>query len=209
LPLMNTPQVRRPATCGKPHPDVAVRLVDDHGLEVGPNTPGELLIRPHRPYIMLLEYYNDPQRTVDAWRDLWFHTGDYLYCDDDGYYHFVDRKKDALRRRGENISSYEVEKAVNSHPAVLESAALAAKSELGEDEVMVCLTLKPGQKLTPVELTAHCEERMAYFMVPRYLRFMEGLPKTPTERVQKYRLREEGVTPDTWDREKAGYKLKR
>jgi crotonobetaine/carnitine-CoA ligase len=92
---------------------------------------------------------------------------------------------------------------------VLEAAAVAVKSELGEDEVMVCLTLKPGKTLTPEELIAYCEERIAYFMIPRYLRFMDALPKTPTERVQKYQLREEGVTPDTWDREKAGYKLKR
>jgi crotonobetaine/carnitine-CoA ligase len=96
---------------------------------------------------MLLEYYKMPEKTVEAWRDMWFHTGDYLYYDEDGYFHFVDRKKDALRRRGENISSYEVERVINSHPAVLESAAVAVKSELGEDEVMVCLKLKPNQPL--------------------------------------------------------------
>jgi crotonobetaine/carnitine-CoA ligase len=158
---------------------------------------------------MLLEYYKMPDKTVEAWRDLWFHTGDYLYYDEEGYFYFVDRKKDALRRRGENISSYEVEKVINSHPAVLESAAVAAKSEVGEDEVMVCLTLKSNQRLTAEQLTAYCEEHMAYFMVPRYIRFMETLPKTPTERIEKYKLREDGVTPGTWDREKAGYKLKR
>ena len=150
-----------------------------------------------------------PEKTVEAWRDLWFHTGDYLYYDEEGYYYFVDRKKDALRRRGENISSYEVEKVINSHPAVLESAALAVKSDLGEDEVMVCLTLKPGEKLSSTELIAYCEERMAYFMIPRYVRIMEKMPKTSTEKIQKYQLREQGVTADTWDREKAGYTLKR
>jgi len=209
LPLMNTQKERKPGTCGKPRSDCTVRVVDDNGMEVSPNTPGEVLIRPLKPYSMLLEYYKMPDKTVDAWRDLWFHTGDYLYYDEEGYFHFVDRKKDALRRRGENISSYEVEKVINSHPAVLESVAVAGKSEVGEDEVMVCLTLKPHQKLTPEQLTAYCEERMAYFMVPRYIRIMQTLPKTPTERVEKYKLREEGVTPDTWDREKAGYKLKR
>jgi len=121
----------------------------------------------------------------------------------------VDRKKDALRRRGENISSYEVEKVINSHPAVLESAALAVKSDLGEDEVMVCLTLKSGEKLSSTELIAYCEERMAYFMIPRYVRIMGKMPKTSTEKIQKYQLREQGVTADTWDREKAGYTLKR
>ncbi len=158
---------------------------------------------------MLLEYYNMPKETLAAWKDLWFHTGDYLCYDEDGYYHFVDRKKDALRRRGENISSYEVEKVINSHPSVLESAAVAVTSEMGEDEVMICLKLKPGQNLEPLQLITFCEEHMAYFMIPRYVRYMDELPKTPTERVEKYRLREEGITKDTWDREKAGYKLKR
>ncbi|MBI5585360.1 MAG: AMP-binding protein [Deltaproteobacteria bacterium] len=209
LPLMNTLKDRKPGTCGRAWSDYQVKLVDDGGREVGPQTPGELLIRPAQPYCMLLEYYRLPEKTVEAWGDLWFHTGDYLLRDEDGYFHFVDRKKDALRRRGENISSYEVEKVINSHPAVLESAAVAAKSELGEDEVLVCLTLKPGGTLSPVELMDYCQERMAYFMMPRYLRFLEALPKTPTQRVQKYQLREEGVPPGTWDREQAGYKLKR
>ena len=209
LPLMNTLKERKPGTCGKPFRDYKVKLVDDDGIEVGVNTPGELLMRPLKPYTMVLEYYKMPEKTVEAWRDLWFHTGDYLRRDEDGYYHFVDRKKDALRRRGENISSYEVEKAINRHPSVLESAAVAVKSDLGEDEVMICLTLKPGKELTPVELMAHCEEQMAYFMVPRYVRIMDEMPKTPTQRVQKYQLRQEGVTLDTWDREKAGYVLKR
>jgi crotonobetaine/carnitine-CoA ligase len=209
LPLMNTLKERKPGTCGKPYPDYEVKVVDDNGMEVGPNTPGELLMRPLKPYSMLLEYYKMPDKTVEACRDMWFHTGDYLYYDEEGYFHFVDRKKDALRRRGENISSYEVEKVINSHPAVLESAAVAAKSELGEDEVMVCVSLKPGESLTNEALLDYCQERMAYFMIPRYVRFMDQLPKTPTQRVQKYQLREEGVTPDTWDREKAGYKLKR
>ena len=209
LPLMNTLDQRKPGTCGRARPDCLVKVVDDQGLELGPNTPGELLIRPMKPYSMLLEYYRMPEKTVEAWRDMWFHTGDYLSYDEEGYFRFVDRKKDALRRRGENISSYEVEKVVNSHPSVLESVAIAVRSDLGEDEVMTCLTLKPKQKLTPEELTAYCEERMAYFMIPRYFRFMDTLPKTPTERVEKYKLREEGVTSDTWDRDKAGYKLRR
>jgi crotonobetaine/carnitine-CoA ligase len=152
----------------------------------------------------MLEYYKMPEQTTEAWRDLWFHTGDYFYYDDDGYFYFVDRKKDALRRRGENVSSYEVERTINSHPAVLESAALAIKSDLGEDDIMVCVLLKPGCTLLAKDLIDYCQERMAHFMVPRYVRFMPGLPKTPTERIQKFQLRQEGVTSDTWDREKAG-----
>ncbi len=209
LPLMNTVHQNKKGTCGRPREDYDVKVVDDHGLEVGPDTPGELLLRPRKPYCIMLEYYNMPDKTVEAWQDLWFHTGDYLYYDKDGAFHFVDRKKDAIRRRGENISSFEVEKVIRAHPAVFESAAVAVKSELGEDEVMVCLTLKPGLSLTPEELIAHCQENMAYFMIPRYLRFMEKLPKTPTERVQKFQLRDQGVTADTWDRETAGIELKR
>jgi len=209
LPLMNTVNERKIGTCGKARADYDVKVIDDRGIEVDSNTPGELLLRPKKPYSILLEYYNMPEKTVEAWRDLWFHTGDYLTCDEDGYFRFVDRKKDAIRRRGENISSFEVEKVIRSHPAVLECAAIGVKSHLGEDEVMVCLTLKQGNTLTPEELIAHCQENMAYFMIPRYLRFIDQLPKTPTERVEKYRLREEGVTSDTWDLEKSGIFLKR
>ncbi len=200
-PFSNTLSDRVPGSCGRLNSEYQVRLVDDEGNEVGPNTPGELFVRPLNPYSMMLEYYRMPEKTIEAWQDLWFHTGDYLQRDENGYYYFVDRKKDALRRRGENISSFEVEQGVNSHPAVFQSAAVAVKSELGEDEVMVCVTLKPGQKLSAQELVTHCNERMAYFMVPRFIRFMDSLPKTPTERVQKYLLREQGVTDDTYDRE--------
>jgi crotonobetaine/carnitine-CoA ligase len=209
LPLMNTLRRRKLGSMGRPSRGFQVRIVDGDGLEVGSDVVGEFLVRNNYSYSLLLEYYNDPERTIEAWRDLWFHTGDYGYYDAEGYYYFVDRKKDYLRRRGENISSHEVEGVVNSHPAVLESAAIAAKSDLGEDEVMICLTLREGQALKPEELIHYCEPRMAYFMVPRYVRIMKEMPKTPTQRVEKYKLREEGITLDTWDREKAGYKLKR
>jgi crotonobetaine/carnitine-CoA ligase len=152
---------------------------------------------------MLLEYYRMPEKTVEAWRDLWFHTGDYLQYDDEGWYYFVDRKKDAIRRRGENISSFEVERLVLAHPAVLECAAVAVPAELGEDEVLLCAVPRPGAALDARALLAHCEEHMARFMVPRYVRLLERLPKTPTERVQKYLLRASGVTADTFDREAA------
>ncbi|MCB2188253.1 MAG: AMP-binding protein [Deltaproteobacteria bacterium] len=209
VPLLNTVRERKPGSCGKLLPDYEVRLVDDDGLPVPVGQPGEALLRTSRPFSILLGYHDMPAQTVEAWQDLWFHTGDYLRQDEDGYYHFVDRKKDAIRRRGENISSFEVEKGVRGHGAVLECAAVAVKSPLGEDEVMICLTLRPGQTLTPEELMDHCAREMAYFMVPRYVRIMERLPKTPTERVQKFELRQAGVTPDTWDREKAGYQLKK
>ncbi len=209
LPLLNTLKSRKFGTCGKPAYGCDVKLVDDYGMEVGPNIPGELLMRTREPFTMLLEYYKMPEKTVEAWRDLWFNTGDYLVMDEEGYFQFVDRKKDALRRRGENISSQEVEKAISSHPAVLESAAIGVKSDMSEDEVMICVTLKPGETLLPEALLDFAQERMAYFMVPRYVRFMDQMPKTPTEKVQKAVLRETGVSPDTWDREAVGYQVKR
>lgn len=209
LPLLNSLAARKRGTVGRPAFGCQVKLVDDHLLEVGPGEPGEVLVRPEQPYTMLLEYYKMPEKTVEAWGNLWFHTGDYARRDDEGYYYFVDRKKDALRRRGENISSYEVERVVNGHPAVLESAAVAAKDEMGEDEVLVCVTLRPGARLTPEELFEHCRGKMAYFMLPRYLRFVAELPKTPTQKVQKAELRGAGVTPDTWDRVKAGVQVTR
>ena len=203
IPLMSTPSQRKPGSCGKPHADYDIRLVDDDNHDVAVGTPGELLVRPNKPWSMLLGYYAMPEKTVEAWQNLWFHTGDYLKRDADGFYYFVDRKKDALRRRGENISSFEVERSVAAHPAVQECAAVPIPSELGEDEVMVCVVLRTGQTLSHAELAQFCERQMAKFMVPRYLRFMAKLPKTPTERVQKFQLRQEGVTADTWDREQA------
>lgn len=194
----------RPGSCGRPHPDYEVTLIGDDGAPVGDDTPGELLVRPRRPWSTLLEYYRMPEKTVEAWQGLWFHTGDTLVRDGDGFYRFIDRKKDAIRRRGENISSFEVERLVGSHPAVLEAAAVPVSADLGEDEVMVCVVRKPGERLEAPALLQHCRAVMADFMVPRYIRFVDALPKTPTEKVQKFVLREEGVTPDTWDREQGG-----
>lgn len=199
IPLITDGTTTPAGSCGRPHPWYQVCVVDDQGRAVADDTPGELLVRPLLPNAMLREYFGMADSTVEAWRDLWFHTGDYLKRDSAGYYWFVDRKKDALRRRGENISSWEVELVVNAHPDVLESAAVAAPAEIGEDEVLICLTLRPGRQLSPQQLIAWCEERMPAFMVPRYVRFLTALPKTPTERVQKFELRREGVAA-AWDR---------
>jgi crotonobetaine/carnitine-CoA ligase len=200
---------RRLGSCGKPLDIYEVQLVDDEDNEVPVDEPGEILFRPKEPFTMMLEYYKMPDKTLESFRNLWFHTGDLAKKDADGYFYFVDRKKDALRRRGENISSFEVERAINTHPSVLESAAVAVKSELAEDEVKIVVVLKPGCKLTPEELIRHANERMPYFAVPRYVEFMESLPKTPTERIQKYVLKQAGVTPNTWDREEAGVSVTR
>jgi crotonobetaine/carnitine-CoA ligase len=200
---------RRRGSCGKPMDIYELRLFDDQDREVPAGQIGEIVFRPREPFIMMSEYYKMPEKTLEAFRNLWFHTGDLARKDEDGYFYFVDRKKDALRRRGENISSFEVERAINTHPKVLESAAVAVQSELAEDEVKICVVLKRGEVLAPEELIEWANDRMPYFAVPRYVEFMESLPKTPTERVQKYLLKQAGVTPNTWDREKAAYKLKR
>jgi len=200
---------RKPGSCGKVLDIYEIKLVDDEDNEVPVGEPGEIIFRPKEPFTIMLEYYNMPDKTLEACRNLWFHTGDLAKKDAEGYFYFVDRKKDALRRRGENISSFEVERTINTHPKVLESAAVAVKSELAEDEVKICVVLKPGEKLTPEELILWSNDRMPYFAVPRYVEFLESLPKTPTERVQKCILKEAGITPNTWDREKAGIEIKR
>jgi carnitine-CoA ligase len=200
---------RPPGTCGKPLDTFEVRLVDDDGNEVPVGKPGEIVVRPRYSSVMFREYYKMPEKTLEAFRDLWFHTGDLAKKDDQGYFYFVDRIKDAFRRRGENISSFEVERVFLSHQSVLEAAAVAIPAELGEDEVKICLVLKPGVAATYEELNKYASDRMPYFAVPRFMEFKESLPRTPTERVEKYKLRQEGVTPNTWDMEKAGIKPKK
>ncbi|MEJ2715801.1 MAG: AMP-binding protein [Deltaproteobacteria bacterium] len=200
---------RRHGSCGKPMDIYEVKLFDDDDNEVPAGEIGEIVFRPREPFIMMSEYYNMPEKTLEACRNLWFHTGDLAKKDEDGYFYFVDRKKDALRRRGENISSFEVERSINTHPKVLESAAVAVQSELAEDEVKICVVLKPGETLTPEELIHYANDNMPYFAVPRFVEFLERLPKTPTERVQKYVLKQAGITVNTWDRESAGIKVTR
>jgi crotonobetaine/carnitine-CoA ligase len=158
---------------------------------------------------MSIGYYQMPDKTAETYRNFFFHTGDAGCMDDEGYLYFRDRMKDYIRRRGENISSYEVEAVVNAYPEVLESAAIAVESEVGEDEVMIVVVLQPGESTTPEELLDFCQERMPYFAVPRFVEFVGSLPKTPNEKVQKAKLRELGVTESTWDATKAGYKVKR
>jgi crotonobetaine/carnitine-CoA ligase len=185
-----------------------VTIWDENNMEVPIGENGEIVVREKIPFSMFLGYYKQPDKTKEAWEGGWFHTGDRGYQDENGYFYFIDRIKECIRRRGENISAFEIEKVVNSHPKVLESAAVPVPSELGEDEVMLYLILRPHKELSPEELIAYCEERMAYFMVPRYVEFVKELPKTPTEKIQKFELRKRG-TRNAWDREKAGYKLKR
>jgi crotonobetaine/carnitine-CoA ligase len=144
-------------------------------------------------------YHRDPDATAAQWVDGWFHTGDFGRIDADGNLFFVDRKKDAMRRRGENISSFEVEQSVLKHPAVADVAAHAVPSEFGEDDVKICVIVR--QPVTPEELHQHCVDRMPRYAVPRYIELMEDLPRNAVGRVLKYVLRERGVTAQTWDRE--------
>lgn len=203
----------RLGSCGKEAPGYEVKIVDpetDEELERG--QVGEIVVRPRIPNIMLYSYHKMPEKTVSDFRNFWFHTGDAGRMDQDGYVYFVDRVKDYIRRRGENISSFEVERIICQHPEVAEAAAFGIRSSGGkyaEDELMVVVVRKQGSKLSFEDLIKHCEERMPYFMIPNYIRFVDKLPKTPTERVRKHPLKEEGITPDTWDMAKAGYKVKR
>ena len=181
---------RRKDSCGKPNSatfDVMIANENDEPVAVG--EVGEILVRPKRPFAMLSAYYNSPEATLDAFRNFWFHTGDNARADDDGYYYFVDRKKDSIRRRGENISSSEVEATLNRHPAILECAVIAAPSELGEDEVKAVVVLREGESATADALWAFCDEHMPRFWVPRFIEFRREMPKTPSQKIQKYLLR--------------------
>lgn len=179
------------ASCGRPNAaKYDVRIVNDDDLEVGVGEVGEIIVRPKAPFMMMDGYYNDPAATVDAFRNLWFHTGDNAKRDADGWYYFVDRKKDAIRRRGENIASFDIESVVNQHPAVLESAAVAIPSEMTEDDVKVYVVRRPEATVTHEELHAFCVARMPYFWVPRVIEFIDAMPRTPTQKIMKYRLRE-------------------
>ena len=197
---------RRAGSCGLFNTDTFdVALVDDADNPVQPGEVGEIVVRPRQPFSMMGEYYNMPNESLAAFRNQWFHTGDSARRDADGYVHFVDRKKDAIRRRGENISSFELESVVNRIPEVLECAAVAVKSDLGEDEVKVCLVRTPGKSLTAAQVWDFCEAQMPRFWVPRYLEFFDALPKTPNQKIQKYLLRDAHGSGDLHDRgERAG-----
>lgn len=167
-----------------------VKLVDEFDDEVPDGELGEIICRPARPFSMMLEYINMPDKTVEAWQNLWFHTGDVSRKDKDGYFYFVDRKKDYLRRRGENISSFEVEAVINSYPKTAESVVLGIQSEQFNDEdILVVLRLKPGEELSPKEFLEFCEQRMAKFMVPQFVMLVDEIPRTATGRAEKYKIR--------------------
>jgi crotonobetaine/carnitine-CoA ligase len=205
ISMLDAGEANKPGAAGKPNRhEFEVSLVDDDDVEVPVGEVGEIVCRPTGPNLMFAGYWNRPDATVEATRNLWFHTGDLGRLDADGYLYFVDRKKDALRRRGENISSFEMEKVCFSHEAIRDAAVHAVPSEVGEDDVKVTAVLQDGAQLTEEQLCRFLAERVPYFAIPRYVEFRDDLPRNPVGRVLKYQLRAEGVTPATWDREAAG-----
>jgi carnitine-CoA ligase len=192
---------QRPGTMGPVFDGFQARVVDEDDNEIATGAPGELVVRADDPYAFATGYFGTPEKTVETWRNLWFHTGDRVVREPDGYFRFIDRLKDAIRRRGENISSFEVEQVLLSHPSVANAAAFPVRSQLAEDEVMAAIILHPGKSLTPPELIEFCKPRLPYFAVPRYLEFMQELPTTENGKVQKYKLSERGVTEAAWDRQ--------
>ncbi|MFA4917515.1 MAG: ATP-dependent acyl-CoA ligase [Syntrophales bacterium] len=195
---------------GKPLPHSEIKLVDENDNEVPTGVRGEFVYRPKKPHIMMSGYYKRPEATAEAFRNLWYHTGDYGKKDENGFYYFVDRKKDCMRRRGENISAAEVETVVNKYPGVAESAASGVWAELGEEDVKISIILQDGAApIDPVDLMRFCEEKLPWYAVPRYVEFRSDLPRTPTAKVARYKIKEEGVHDNLWDREAAGYKIKK
>ena len=196
-------------SAGKPWGPIEFRIVDDEDYEVPTGDVGEIVIRSREPWTMFSGYYGNEAGTVEAWRNLWFHSGDRGYVDGDGYLWFVDRKKEAIRKSGEMLSPLEVERTILEHPAVAECAVVGVPSELGDDDVKAVIVVAEEAFLSAEDIIRFCEGKVAYFMVPRYVEFKDTLPKTPSERIEKYKLRDEGVTEACWDRVEAGYELAR
>ncbi|GGC89215.1 AMP-binding protein [Chelatococcus reniformis] len=209
VPIVSRANPPKAGTCGRLRPGVDARIVDEHDCEVPDGTVGELIVRADAPWALNSGYHKDPEATARAWRNGWFHTGDAFSRDAEGDYFFVDRIKDAIRRRGENISSFEVEAEILAHPAVRECAVVAVPSESSEDEVLAVVSPVPGQPIDPAELLTFLRPRLAHFMLPRYIRVLPDLPKTPTQKVEKYVLRRAGLAGDAWDREQAGVRIAR
>jgi len=204
--LMNTSG--KVGSMGRPLPGFEFKLVDDNDRDLPPGKIGELVFRSDAGKASAF-YYGKEDATNEAWRNDWFHSGDLAWVDEEGDFFYAGRKKASMRRRGENISAWEIESVVNQHPAVLESAAHAVPSELSEDEIKLVVVLKPEQTATPEEILDFCRGKMAYYAIPRYVEFRGSLPKTGTHRIEYSILKREGISPGTWDREAAGYAVSR
>jgi len=202
-----TVEERKIGSCGIATEDLDVKIFDNDDNELKPGEIGEIVCRPKDPYIMMKEYYKMPDKTLERWRNSWFHTDDYGYQDEEGYFYFVEAKNDSIKWRGENVSPFELEEIINSHSDVLESAAVKIPSELRGDDVKVMIQLRAGKTITPEQLMEFCESRMAFFMIPRYIEFIDEFPRKETGEILKRELRT--ITNITWDRRKASYEIKR
>lgn len=209
VPIVSALNPTDPDSCGRIRPGYEARIVDEHDCEVPEGQAGELILRADRPWTISPGYWRMPEATAAAWRNGWFHTGDRFRRNAGGDYFFIDRQKDAIRRRGENVSSFEVEAEVLTHPDVKDAAAIGVASPLGEQDIMIVVVQRPGCTPAPEELLHYLRPRMAHYMLPRYIRYVPDLPRTPSARVQKHVLRDEGVTEDSWDREAAGIVIRR
>lgn len=207
--LNGPPETLEPGEAGLVRDGFELRLVDGEGQDVREGQVGELWVRPVEPLTVMRGYHNLPEKTAATLCDGWVHSGDTFRRDARGHYFFCDRLKDALRRRGENISSFELEAVINEYADVYESAVVAVPAELGEDEIKAAIVPREGRRIDPQALIHFLIERLPYFMVPRYLEFLPELPKTPTQKVRKNVVRDAGVGYDTWDREAAGIVLGR
>ena len=193
---------------GKVLPGFQAQVIDDAGNQVPDGTPGELLLRTDLPFAFAMGYWGQEEETKKSWRGDWFYSGDRVLCED-GWYKFVDRIKDVIRRRGENISAWEVEQALQTLPYVSVAAAIAVPSELGEDEVMAFIVPTEGVKTPPEAILDDCAKILPYFALPRFVEFVDNLPLTETGKIRKAELRRRGVQATSWDSQKAGYIVKR
>ncbi|MFY9588937.1 MAG: AMP-binding protein [Actinomycetota bacterium] len=200
---------RNLGSIGRPAPYLDVRLHDDDDREVPVGEIGEIVVRPKVPNALYLGYWRKPDATIEAWRNLWHHTGDYGRADEQGFITFVDRKKDALRRRGENVSSQELERAIAGHPKIADAAVHGIPSPMTEDDIKACVVMVDGQMVTPEEIFDFFKRALPYFAIPRYVEFLPELPKNATLRVMKHLLRERGVTAETWDLDAMGLSVSR
>lgn len=198
--IANTLDNFKIGSCGKPLPHYEASVRDEDGKPLPPNKPGELCVKPLKPHVFMEGYYKMKEKTEEVVKDGWFHTGDRVYQDEDGFYFFQDRIKDVIRRKGENISSYMIEKIINNHPKVFESAAIGIPNELSEEEVKVFVKLKEREEATEQEIYEWCEKYLSDFMHPRFIEFIREFPKTPTEKIQKYKLKEIS-NAHAWDKE--------
>ncbi|HMN70470.1 MAG TPA: AMP-binding protein [Rhodoblastus sp.] len=208
-PIVSGPNPTAVGTCGAARPGNELRIVNSNDIEVPPGAVGELIIRSDAPWALNSGYFKNPEAIAEAWRNGWFHTGDAFRRDEEGNYFFVDRMKDAIRRRGENVSSFEVEAEILAYPAVRECAVVAVANEVSEDDILAIVAPADGATIDPAALFEFLRARLAHFMLPRYVRILDALPRTPTQKIEKYVLRQQGLSPDTWDRERAGIHVRR